>query len=39
MENGFARWYLMFAVKGRIIEPESLKYVIRGLLSSALEQV
>ncbi|QRY58004.1 helix-turn-helix transcriptional regulator [Sphingobacterium siyangense] len=39
MENGFARWYLMFADKGTIIEPESLKEVVKRLLSSALEQV
>jgi predicted DNA-binding transcriptional regulator YafY len=39
MENGFARWYMMFADKGTIIEPESLKEVVKRLLSSALEQV
>ncbi|WP_312362926.1 YafY family protein, partial [Sphingobacterium sp.] len=39
MESGFARWYLMFADKGNIIEPESLKEVVKRLLSSALEQL
>ena len=32
MENGFARWYLMFGDYAQILEPESLKDRIRELL-------
>lgn len=39
VEGGFARWYLMFADKGEIIEPESLKETVKQLLLAALEQV
>lgn len=39
MENGFARWYLMFADQGKIIEPQSLKEIVRELLTTALTQV
>ncbi|PUV21964.1 helix-turn-helix transcriptional regulator [Sphingobacterium athyrii] len=39
VESGFARWYMMFADKGKIIEPESLKGTVRQLLAAALEQV
>lgn len=39
MENGFARWYLMFADRSKIIEPESLKRTVKRLLSSSLEQI
>lgn len=39
VERGFARWYMMFADKGKIIEPESLKGTVKQLLEAALEQV
>lgn len=39
VESGFARWYMMFADKGKIIEPESLKGTVKQLLAAALEQV
>ncbi|MNV36321.1 hypothetical protein D3C71_1277940 [compost metagenome] len=39
VEGGFARWYLMFADKGKIIEPESLKGTVKRLLAAAIEQV
>lgn len=32
LENGFARWYLMFGDYGKILEPESLKKRIAELL-------
>lgn len=32
MENGFARWYLMFGDYAKILEPESLKERVRELL-------
>ncbi|MDR2275596.1 MAG: YafY family transcriptional regulator [Sphingobacterium sp.] len=39
VEGGFARWYLMFADKGKIIAPESLKGTVKQLLAAAIEQV
>jgi predicted DNA-binding transcriptional regulator YafY len=35
MENGFARWYLMFADYADIIEPKALKQHIRDILKKA----
>ncbi|UGU14499.1 YafY family transcriptional regulator [Sinomicrobium kalidii] len=32
MENGFARWYLMFADYAEIVEPASLKKTLRDIL-------
>src|SRR5690606_9042852 len=32
IENGFPRWYLMFGDYAKILEPESLKDLIRELL-------
>ncbi|MEM7380465.1 MAG: WYL domain-containing protein [Bacteroidota bacterium] len=32
LKNGFARWYLMFGDYAKIIEPESLKNIVRDLL-------
>lgn len=35
VENGFARWYLMFCDYAQIIEPESLKKRIKNILKEA----
>lgn len=34
VENGFARWYLMFGDYATILEPESLKTTVRKILKS-----
>jgi len=39
MENGFARWYLMFADYADIIEPEALKHHLRDILKKATKRL
>ena len=39
LENGFARWYLMFADYAEIIEPESLKDRVRKLLAQMAKKI
>lgn len=39
MENGFARWYLMFADYAEIVEPVSLKKKIREILEKISERI
>lgn len=39
LEDGFARWYLVFGDKAKIIEPISLKDTIKNLLRRQLEKV
>ena len=39
MENGFARWYLMFGDYAKIIEPESLKQRISALLKKSQDML
>lgn len=38
-ENGFARWFLMFADKARILAPEHVKLRVRELLHDGLAQL
>jgi len=37
IENGFARWFIMFADKAKVLEPVSLKTRIQELLVSSLK--
>jgi len=39
IENGFARWFLMFGDQAKILEPERLKYRIQELLALNLKNV
>lgn len=38
LEDGLARWFMMFADYGEVVEPESLKIRIAGLLEKMLQK-
>lgn len=39
VQQEFARWYLMFADKATILEPESLKIAVKNLMTAAVDKM
>lgn len=39
VEHGFPRWFMMFADRAEILEPESLRERVNGLLEKSLERL
>src|SRR5690606_379458 len=39
LDNGFARWLMMFADQAKIVEPESLKKRVQELLTASLKSL
>ncbi len=39
LNNGFARWFMMFGDKARILEPEELRYKIKALIQENLKNL
>ncbi|MBW3519305.1 YafY family protein [Flavobacterium sp. NKUCC04_CG] len=39
LNNGFARWYMMFGDKAKILEPESLRETVRAFISENLKNI